>query len=60
MSVGNRVFTKEHCQIQKWLKHSVKIAAANVADCMGRLCGMKPQIKLMSNPSGLELCVVLH
>lgn len=35
-----------------------KLPAANVADCMGRLCGMNPQIKLMSSPVKERMCGV--
>lgn len=35
-----------------------KLPAANVADCMGRLCGMNPSIRLMSNPSEAIMCGV--
>ncbi|MGX9363416.1 RraA family protein [Pantoea ananatis] len=58
MSVGNRVFTKRTLPDPEVVKAFSKIAAANVADCMGRLCGMNPQIKLMSNPSGRIMCGV--
>jgi regulator of RNase E activity RraA len=58
MSVGNRVFTRRKLPDPELVKAFSKIAAANVADCMGRLCGMNPQIRLMSNPSGRIMCGV--
>lgn len=58
MSVGNRVYMKRILPETELVKKFSTIPAANVADCMGRLCAMNPQIRLMSNPGGRIMCGV--
>ena len=56
MAVGNRVFLKRNLPDNYLVEEFSKLPAANVADCMGRLCGMNPSIRLMSNPSEASYC----
>ncbi|MBC5688995.1 RraA family protein [Mediterraneibacter sp. NSJ-55] len=58
MSVGNRVYLKRNLPDMKLVEEFSHLPAANVADCMGRSCGMNPQIKLMSNPEKRQMCGV--
>ena len=58
MAVGNRVFLKRNLPDNYLVEEFSKLPAANVADCMGRLCGMNPSIRLMSNPSEAIMCGV--
>lgn len=58
MAVGNRVFLKRNLPDNYLVEEFSKLPAANVADCMGRLCGMNPSIRLMSNPSETIMCGV--
>lgn len=58
MSVGNRVFLRRNLPDMEIVNEFSKLPAANVADCMGRLCGMNPQIKLMSSPVKERMCGV--
>lgn len=50
MPVGNRVFLKKPEASQELLDAFSKIPCANIADTMGRSCGMHPRIKLYSSP----------
>ena len=43
MAVGNRVFLKRNLPDNYLVEEFSKLPAANVADCMGRLCGMNPR-----------------
>ena len=58
MAVGNRVFLKRNLPDNYLVEEFSKLPAANVADCKGRLCGMNPSIRLMSNPSEAIMCGV--
>lgn len=58
MSVGNRVFTERILPPMELVDEFRKLPAANVADCMGRSCGMNPQIRLMSSPENPIMCGV--
>lgn len=50
MAVGNRVYLKRPMVSDELLKEYQGIPAANVADCMGRLCALHPRISLKSSP----------
>ena len=51
MSVGFRVFTQRELPAKEIVEGFRSIPAANIADCMGRLCAMSSQIRRMSAPS---------
>ncbi len=51
MSVGFRVFTQRELPARELVEGFRSIPAANIADCMGRLCAMSSQIRRMSAPS---------
>jgi len=51
MSVGFRVFLKRDLPPQELVTAFKSLPPANVADCMGRLCALSSQIKLLSSPS---------
>ncbi len=50
MPVGNRVFMKRELPDQKIINGFKGIPAANIEDCMNRIYGLNPEIRLMSNP----------
>ena len=50
MSVGKRIYLKRNMPDPELLQEFSKIPAANVADCMERICAMNPRIRLISNP----------
>ncbi len=50
MSVGNRVFLKRDLPSKELVEAFRGIPAANIEDCMNRIYGLNPEIKLMSNP----------
>lgn len=56
MSVGNRVYLKRHLPPQELVEALGEIPAANVADCMNRLCAMNPEIRLMTSSTGKYMC----
>jgi len=51
MSIGNRIYTKRHLADPDIIEAFRMLPAANVADCMGRLCAMNPRIRLLSSPT---------
>ncbi|MHB0896214.1 MAG: RraA family protein [Spirochaetales bacterium] len=51
MSVGFRVFLKRDLPPVKLVEDFKTLPPANVADCMGRLCAMSSEIRLLSKPS---------
>jgi RraA family protein len=51
MSLGNRVFLKRELPDKGIVEEFKKIPAANICDCMNRIYGLNPEIKLMSNPT---------
>lgn len=62
MSVGFRVFLKRDLPAPELVAAFSSLPAANVADCMGRLCALSSEIKLLSSPavpimSGVALTV---
>ena len=50
MSVGNRIFLKRQLPPKEIVEGFRGLSAANVADCMNRLCAMNSTIRLMSSP----------
>ncbi len=50
MSVGNRVYTKRELPSKEVIDGFKGIPAANIEDCMNRIYGLNPEIRLMSNP----------
>ncbi|MBF4693152.1 RraA family protein [Fusibacter ferrireducens] len=50
MSVGNRVFLKRDLPSKELVEAFKEIPAANIEDCMNRIFGLNPEIKLMSTP----------
>jgi regulator of RNase E activity RraA len=50
MGIGNRVFLKREVTDPELVKRFSKLPAANVADCMGRLCALPPELSLKSSP----------
>ena len=50
MGVGNRVFLKRDLPSKELVEEFRKIPAANIEDCMNRIYGLNPQIRLMSKP----------
>ena len=62
MPVGFRVFLKRELPAPEVVEAFKSLPPANVADCMGRLCALSSQIKLLSAPeqsimSGVALTV---
>jgi RraA family protein len=51
MSVGFRVFLKRNLPDPALVEAFRSLPPANVADCMGRLCALSSQIKLLSSPA---------
>ena len=50
MGIGNRVFLKRELPEADLVRRFSKIPAANVADCMGRLCALPSELSLKSSP----------
>lgn len=50
MSIGNRIYLQKPQAPQELIDAFKTIPAANIADTMGRLCGMHPRISLKSAP----------
>ena len=50
MSVGNRIYLKRQLPSKELVEAFCELAAANVADCMNRLCAMHHSIQLVSSP----------
>jgi RraA family protein len=50
MPVGFRVFTKRELPPREIIDGYGELPAANVADCMGRLSALSPEIRLLSSP----------
>lgn len=50
MPVGKRVYLKRNMPDPKLVEAFRELPAANVADCMNRLCAMHPRIRLVSSP----------
>lgn len=50
MAIGNRVFLKRELPEKNIVEAYKTIPAANICDCMSRLYGVDPEIRLMSNP----------
>ncbi|MBR5157592.1 MAG: hypothetical protein IKW59_07480 [Clostridia bacterium] len=50
MSVGKRIYLKRNMPDSEILEKFQNIPAANVADCMERICAMNPRIRLISKP----------
>lgn len=50
MSVGFRVFLKRDLPSPELVEAFRALPAANVADCMGRLCALSSEIRLLSSP----------
>ena len=55
MSIGNRVYVKRRLPDASIVEAFRKLAAAPVADCMGRLSAMHPEIRLMSPRTGRRM-----
>ena len=55
MSIGNRVYVKRRLPDASIVEAARKLAAAPVADCMGRLSAMHPEIRLMSPRTGRRM-----
>jgi regulator of RNase E activity RraA len=51
MAVGNRVFLERDLPQKDIMEAFKGLPAANVADCMSRLCALSSEIKLISKPS---------
>lgn len=51
MTVGNRVFLKRNLPDKNLIEGFKNIPAANVGDCMSRLCALSSEIRLISSPS---------
>lgn len=58
MPVGNRVFLQRKLPSRELVEAYSKIPAANVADSMGRLCALSPNIKRMAYAGGKIMCGV--
>lgn len=50
MSVGSRIYLKRKLPPKEIVEGFRDLPAANVADCMSRLCAIHPSIKLVSSP----------
>lgn len=50
MSIGNRIYLKRSLPAKELVERYKELPAANVADCMGRLSALSPEIKLQSSP----------
>lgn len=50
MSIGNRIYLKRSLPEKELVERYKKLPAANIADCMGRLSALSPEIKLQSSP----------
>lgn len=57
MAIGNRVYLKRELPDASLVERYRKIPAANVADCMGRMCALPADIDLKSSPKG-NMCGV--
>lgn len=57
MSIGNRIYLKRSLPKKELVERFSKLPAANVADCMGRLSALSPEIKLQSSPEN-RMCGV--
>ena len=55
MSIANRVYVKRRLPDASIVEAFRKLAAAPVADCMGRLSAMHPEIRLMSPRTGRRM-----
>ncbi len=58
MSIGNRVFLQRNLPPKELVDAYRELPAANVADSMGRLCALSPQIKRLSRAGGKIMCGV--
>lgn len=56
MAVGKRIYLKRMMISQKVIDDYSKIPAANVADCMNRLCAMHSEIRLMTPFTQKNMC----
>ena len=50
MSAGNRIFLKRRLPEASVIDRLQKIPAANIADCMSRICALDSRIRLLSAP----------
>lgn len=50
MPAGNRIYLKRNLPPKETVEQLRDIPAANIADCMSRICAMDARIRLMSSP----------
>lgn len=58
MPVGNRVYLRRNLPDPELIEAYRQLPAANVADSMGRLCALSPQIKRLAPAGGRIMCGV--
>ena len=59
MAVGNRIFLERELPDKSLVEAFKGIPAANIEDCMNRIYGINPEIRLMSKPSKAMVGVAL-
>jgi len=55
MEVGNRIFLERELPDKEIIEGFKSLPAANVADCMSRLCALSSEIRLISSPSSFNM-----